>query len=432
MTEPADFGVRDAAAALAAGHVSAVDLATSCIGRIESERGRAINAFIHLDRNAALEGAAASDRRRAASKPLSPLDGIPIAVKDNIDIRSMPTTNGLGTSWTAAADAGVVRRLRDAGMILLGKLNMHEGALGATTDNWHHGRCHHPHFPGFTPGGSSGGSAAAVAGGLCPVTLGSDTMGSVRLPAAYCGVVGFKPSRDYWPLDGTMALAFGLDTIGPLARSVADIACLLDAQPQESAAAGKTFARLANDETVENEPACQAAYDTALAKLRAHGIDLASLHIPGYVPGAVRRAGFIVSEVDGATVHERLLAERRDAFSPDFLAMLNYGRRVTPERYQAERRKLEEASATFLPVFERADVIVGLTAPQRSFPFGDTVPANQADLTAIANVSGCPAISLPLPVSEGERPIGLQIMTAPGTDHLLLAIAALIESILMS
>ena len=217
-------------------------------------RGRALNAFIHVAGDFASEQARESDRRRAPGNPRSSLDGVPIAIKDNIDVVGLPTTNGLATRWMPSADAPVIRRFRDAGMVILGKLNMHEGALGATTDNRHYGRCVHPALPGFTPGGSSGGSAAAVAAGLCPVALGTDTMGSVRIPAAYCGIVGFKPSQTYWPVIGVMPLAFGLDTIGPLARSVEDIAVLLGERLAKPALEGLRFVRLENAHRVDIEP----------------------------------------------------------------------------------------------------------------------------------------------------------------------------------
>lgn len=432
MTEPTDLGVSDAIMSLSSGELSAAEMTEACLLRINGDRGQALNAFIHVADDSARQDARASDQRRAQGRPRSQLDGVPIAVKDNIDVHGMPTTNGLATHWMPTADAPVIRRLRDVGMIILGKLNMHEGALGATTDNAHHGRCAHPAFPGYTPGGSSGGSAAVVAGGLCPVTLGTDTMGSVRLPAAYCGIVGFKPSRDHWPVDGVMPLAYGLDAIGPLARSVPDIAAVLDEQLPECSLDEIRFGRLSFAERVDVEPICQASLDAALARLAANGAGFDCVAFSDYDAGRARRAGFIVSEVDGAVAHQRLLDEQPEAFSPAFLAMLNYGRSVPPERYASEKRMIDEAGASFVKLFDRHDVLVTLTAPQRAFTFDDAVPVNQADLTAIANFAGCPAVSLPIPVAAGERPVGLQLMAAPGMDTKLLTIAARVESALQN
>lgn len=425
MSNPADWGVREAVAALEAGKVSPLALTTSCLDRIGGPRGRVLNAFIHVATDHALAAAAASDRRRLAGQPLSRLDGVPIAIKDNIDVVGMPTTNGLGTGSMPIRTAPVAQRLLDAGMVILGKLNMHEAALGATNDNPHHGRCEHPGFPGFTPGGSSGGSAVAVAAGLCPITLGTDTMGSVRLPAAYCGVVGFKPSREYWPVDGVMPLAFGLDTIGPLARSVADIAFLLQEPLDAHEPPTLRFARLANAQLVAVEAACQAAFDAALA---AVGVPMTCVDLPGYDPGQARRAGFIVSEVDAAQVYARALQSTPHALSAPFRAMLDYGMRVPADRYQAERRKLAAIGGALRDVFDTCDVILTLTAPQRAFSFDAPVPVNQADLTALANFAGCPALSLPLPVPDGALPVGLQLIAAPNRDTLVLSAGAWIES----
>ena len=432
MSDPADLGVRGAVTALAAGELSALELVLSFLERITSERGRTLNAFIHVAGDFACEQARESDRRRAEGNSRSGLDGVPIAIKDNIDVAGLPTTNGLATRWIPSADAPVARRFRDAGMVILGKLNMHEGALGATTDNRHHGRCAHPAFPGFTPGGSSGGSATAVAGGLCAVALGTDTMGSVRLPAAYCGVVGFKPSQTYWPATGVMPLAFGLDTIGPLARSVDDIAVLLGERQENLALQGLRFARLENVWHVDVEPECEAAFEAALALLIANGIGVQTERVPGYEPGPARRAGFIVSEADAAAAHKRLLAETPEAFSPEFLAMLRYGEKVSSQRYQSERGTIERVASAFLELFDRVDIVLSLTAPQRSFSFGNPAPVNQADFTAIANFAGCPAISLPLPVPPNERPIGLQLIAAPQRDAMLLPAAAQLELMLKS
>ena len=430
MSIPADLGVRGAATALAAGEVSALELVLSLLERITSERGRALNAFIHVAGDFACEQARESDRRRAGGNPRSGLDGVPIAIKDNIDVVGLPTTNGLATRWMPTADAPVIRRFRDAGMVILGKLNMHEGALGATTDNRHYGRCAHPTLPGFTPGGSSGGSAVATAAGLCPVALGTDTMGSVRLPAAYCGIVGFKPSQTYWSVTGVFPLAFGLDTIGPLARSVEDIAILLGERLGKPALEGLRFARLENAQRVHIEPECEAAFEAALASLVANGIGVQTEPTPGFELAPARRAGFIVSEADAAVVHRKLLSESPEAFSPEFLAMLSYGKNVTLERYQAERRAIERVGSAFLELFDRVDVVLTPTAPQRSFSFDDPVSVNQADFTAIANFAGCPAISLPLPVPANERPIGLQLIVAPQRDTMLLSVAAQLESML--
>jgi aspartyl-tRNA(Asn)/glutamyl-tRNA(Gln) amidotransferase subunit A len=209
--------------------IEAEALTRLCLARTEG-LGRPLNCFITLCPDTALAEARAADARSAMGKRLGPLDGIPVGLKDNIDVAGVPTTNGFGGGplRIPGEDAAVTRHLRDAGVVILGKLAMHEGALGATTDNPHHGRTHNPFRYSHSPGGSSGGSGAAVAAGLCCAALGTDTGGSVRIPASWCGVVGLKPSYGLISTRGVVPLSHRLDHVGPLTRTVADAALLMD------------------------------------------------------------------------------------------------------------------------------------------------------------------------------------------------------------
>ena len=204
---------------------SSVELTEQCLHRIAA-RDAELRAFIHVMPDAARAAAAASDRRRKQNLLLGGLDGITVAIKDNVDIAGLSTSGGIGhyANRIAASDAAIVRRLKAAGAVLIGKTNLHEAALGATTDNPWFGRCVNPLRAGYTPGGSSGGSAAAVAASMCLLAIGTDTMGSVRIPASYCGIAGFIPTRGRLPLDGIMPLSPTLDRVGLLAQSVAVIA----------------------------------------------------------------------------------------------------------------------------------------------------------------------------------------------------------------
>jgi Asp-tRNA(Asn)/Glu-tRNA(Gln) amidotransferase A subunit family amidase len=191
----------------------------------------ALNAFLALDRRRAVRDAQASGRRWSRGAPRSPLDGVPIGVKVNIAVHGMPWHAGIAAygDRVADGDADCVSRLRSAGAVILGVLNMHEAALGATTDNAAFGRCHNPHRHDVTPGGSSGGSAAAVAAGLCAAALGTDTLGSVRIPASYCGVFGHKPSHGATATAGVVPLSPTLDSLGFIARSAGDCRALINA-----------------------------------------------------------------------------------------------------------------------------------------------------------------------------------------------------------
>ena len=426
---PADLGIADASRALAGGRLSALELVDACLARING-RGKEINAFIHVAADLARAEAALSDTRRREGMPMSPLDGVPIAVKDNIDAIGQPTTNGLGTSWTPMRDAGVISLMRERGIVLIGKANMHEGALGATNDNPHHGRAENPSMRDHTPGGSSGGSAAAVVGRLCPGALGTDTMGSVRIPAAYCGVVGLKPSRGHWPTGGITPLSTTLDTVGPLARTVEDVAMLIDLPYGRTRLDQAVLGSLENFDTAATEPEAVEVYKAALADLRRAGVTIRRIRLAGYQPSPARRAGLLVSEVEAAVALEALRKARPEAFSDGFRDMLDYGSRAPAPRYVKALREIERIGVAFAGMLDGVDAIVTLTAPQLAFPFSEPGPVDQADFTAPANFAGCPAISLPIPRPGGTRPVGLQLMTGLGRDVHLLGIASAVEKML--
>ena len=223
MHEVAFLPISELSRRIAAKELDPVDLAKVYLERAAGI-GRSLNCYVALAQASAAQAAEEAAQRARRNARLGPLDGIPIGIKDNIDVAGVPTSNGFGGSHAAASrDAEVVRRLRAQGAVILGKLNLQEGALGVVNDNPHHGRTHNPFREGYTPGGSSGGSAAAVAAGLCAAALGTDTGGSVRIPAAYCGQVGLKPSYGRVSTRGVVPLSLRLDHVGPLARTV--IAC---------------------------------------------------------------------------------------------------------------------------------------------------------------------------------------------------------------
>jgi aspartyl-tRNA(Asn)/glutamyl-tRNA(Gln) amidotransferase subunit A len=426
---PADLGIAGSARALAAGELTSRALVEACLERIEAGNPK-LNAFIHVAGDMALEEASRSDARRGEGSPMSPLDGVPIALKDNIDVIGQPTTNGLGTSWMPNRDAGVVTLLRERGLVLIGKTNMHEGALGATTDNPHHGRADNPAAEGHTPGGSSGGSAAAVADGLCPGALGTDTMGSVRLPAAYCGIVGLKPSRSHWPNSGVAPLASNLDTVGPMARSVEDTAMLIDLPHYAVQLDRIVLATIENIDESDMEDEVWDAYQVSLEQLRSAGVTFRTARLTGYDPSPTRRAGLIVSEVEGAVAHEAMMEARPEAFSPEFKSMLDYGAMVPAGKYVKALRQIDRTGAAFAGILDKVDGIVSPATPQMAFPFNTPVPVNQADFTAPANFAGCPGISIPIPRAKRGRPVGLHLMTGLGRDVHLLGIAAAAERLL--
>ncbi len=418
---------------LAAGEVTASAMTQHYLDAIARDNPR-LNIFWHVSAHA-LADAQAADTRRAQGRALSPFDGIAVAIKDNIDVAGMPCTAGLlhRRETIAEADAFCVQQLRALGLVILGKLSMHEGALGADNDNPHYGACHNPHRFGFTPGGSSGGSAAALAAGLCAASLGTDTMGSVRIPAAYCGVSGFKPSYGQISVRGVVPACFALDHVGVLAHSPDDLALL---SPYLFRRDGLDPYQRDYAET-NHAGALRLAY---LVELDAHGVDpaiaahqtrlLAALDLPAQPLtlslnfGANRRAGLLVTEADMAITYKSALQAQPESFSPALLAMLQFAQGKSAPELAKCYMQMQNAAHELKRSFDSAgvDVLITPTTPQTAFAFGAPVPANQADLTSMANLAGWPALSIPSGYVDG-LPVGVQLIARSGFDRPLLALA---------
>jgi len=417
---------------------------TQALVRID-ERDARLHAFIHVMREEALAAAAASDQRLAQGTPGGPLDGCLVAVKDNIDIGGLPTSGGIAhyRNAVAASDAPVVAQLRRQGAILIGKTNLHEAALGATTDNPWFGRCENPLRAGYTPGGSSGGSAAAVAAGFCDLALGSDSMGSVRIPAAYCGVAGFKPSRGALSLGGVMPLSPALDHLGLLAPTVSDVSRAWHALQGEGEMQtalgfkGRRIGMLPGLLGVEAVDGVERMMDQAFACLRDAGAILVEASLP-WDAAAIRRDAFLLCEVEGEALHREALARDPEGFSPPLRKLLAYGARQEAATVADTRKRLSAAADTLHNCLQGLDLLVLPTCPQAAFAHGAPVPLNQADFTVPANLAGAPALSLPWGVDaaglhQGREaaglPLGLQLIARPGMDALLLRLGSLLEAL---
>ncbi|TXL76421.1 amidase [Vineibacter terrae] len=437
MADPSELGIAALTAAFTKGSLDPVAATESCLARIAAQDAH-LRSFITVAAEGARREAERSRRRWAAGTPLGPLDGVPLAVKDNIDAAGLPCTAGTAAFAThmPAADAPVVACLRRAGAVLLGKLNMHEGALGATTDNAVYGRCMNPLKPGYTPGGSSGGSAAAVAARLCAAALGTDTMGSVRVPAAYCGVYGFKPTNGAIATDGVVPLSTTLDCVGPLARSAADLAVvaralLVDmprtfiAMPAHDTLAGVRVGVPRQLEEIDLCVAVGAGFAGVLDRLRAAGAIVVPVDLPAWQPGPARRAGLLVCEAEAADYYGARLGPGLAGVSDTFASMLRYAERAGLSRVVAAYRTIEQVRAACFRAFAAVDALVLPTTPQPSFPHGAAAPASQADCTALANFARAPAVSLP--IAADPLPVGVQLMAAPGDDLRLLALASLVD-----
>jgi aspartyl-tRNA(Asn)/glutamyl-tRNA(Gln) amidotransferase subunit A len=440
MSDPCALGIAALTTAYAAGELDPVSATEAYILRIAREDG-VLHSYITIATDTARAAAEESRGRWRKGRALGALDGVPLALKDNIDVAGLPCTAGTAALRNSVpeADAPVVAHLKRQGAVLLGKLNMHEGALGATTDNAVYGRCMNPLKLGYTPGGSSGGSGAAVAAQLCAAALGTDTMGSVRVPAAYCGVFGFKPSNGAVSTEGVVPLSFTLDSVGPIARSVEDIEilahALLEQQPRTRRAqagpdamtslAGIRVGVPQQLDEISLEPAVKSAFARFLDALRASGAVVAPVDLVPWQPSKVRRAGLLISEAEGELYYTARLGADLPGLSAGLATMLKYPAQAGLSRVIAAYALIESVRVACVSAFAEIDLLALPTTPQMSFPHGAEVPVNQADCTALANFARAPAITLPF--ASDPLPIGMQLMAAPGDDLRLLAIAAVFQ-----
>jgi aspartyl-tRNA(Asn)/glutamyl-tRNA(Gln) amidotransferase subunit A len=426
------WGVADLHEAYVRGETDPVQVVRAYLKRIE-RLDPALRAFIHVATPTAMAQAEASARRWAQGQALGPLDGVPLGLKDNIEVAGMPCTAGTAAYADRRPErqAPAWQALADAGAVLLGKLNMHEAALGATTDNPVYGRCINPLRAGYTPGGSSGGSAAAVAAHLCAASLGTDTLGSVRIPAAYCGLFGLTASHGTVSMQGIVPLSPTLDTLGPLARSGRDLSIVAAALLQQALPApvrwqGLRVGWLPQMQAVELTPAARAAWDATRERLQALGATLHPVQVPGWEPARRRLDALLMSEWEGAAYWLDAVGTSLPGLSTDLVKMLRYGHTLDATRRQRAQAGVLDMRAQAQPCFESVDVLLLPTTPQGSFAHGDPVPASQADFTALANLLGVPALAFPCPVqacSGDDLPASCQFLAAPGDDARLLSIA---------
>jgi aspartyl-tRNA(Asn)/glutamyl-tRNA(Gln) amidotransferase subunit A len=331
-----------------------------------------------------------------------------LAVKDNIDVAGMPCAAGLQArrGRIAQRDAACVAKLKAAGYTVVGKTLMDEAAFGALGDNPWFGRCHNPRRPGFTAGGSSAGSAAAVAAGLADLALGTDTLGSVRIPASYCGVIGYVPSAGNVPMDGVALLAPSFDRVGFFTRTVAEMAALVGMNAESSKLPVKT---LTTHPHVEQ----------AAERLRGAGVEVSAIDTAGFDWKALRIAMLLQIEIEAAPLLQL------ESLSEQLRTALTFGKNAGPER----RKKAEATTATARTTIRSwmGDSILMLpSTPGPAFPFDTPVPADQADYATLSSLLGLPAISVPAPTARGELPIGVQLVAPLGEDSSLLTIAALL------
>lgn len=379
-------------------------------------RNAPLNAFVDWDKTAAA-GA-------------GPLAGLTIGIKANIAIKGLPWTAGSAVyrNRIATEDAEVVAKIRAAGAAIPGTLNLEEAALGAKTDNPWFGATQNPHRQGYTPGGSSGGSAAAVAAGLCDAALGTDTMGSVRIPASYCGIYGFKPANTAVSQDGLEPAEPSLDVIGPMARDLDTLERVArvmsdfgdgDGNTPETKAAGMFLSDLGG---VECTADVIAVYDKAKATLGT--LQTATLSLP---LSRLRFAGFIATS---RAMAAHLAGADPAKLSHTLTKLLSYGPKRSDADWAEDQRILATMADEIRALVVRNSFLILPTAPQPAFPHSDPAPANQADFTCIASIAGLPAISIPAGWSADGLPIGIQIVGQAGHEAHLFSLARALDGAL--
>ncbi|GEP36304.1 glutamyl-tRNA(Gln) amidotransferase subunit A [Nocardioides szechwanensis] len=478
--------------ALAAGETTSVEITQAHLDRIGEVDG-AVHAFLHVDAEGALAQAAESDARRAAGKPASALDGVPIAVKDVLATEGLPTTCGskILEGWVPPYDATVVKRLRAAGLPILGKTNMDEFAMGSSTEHSAYGPTHNPWDLDRIPGGSGGGSAAAVAAFEAPLALGTDTGGSIRQPGAVTGTVGVKPTYGSVSRYGLVALANSLDQVGPVTRTVLDAALLHELigghDPLDSTSIRESVPDLTDavrmgatgdltgvrvgvvkelgGDSQENEgwqDGVQARFQEAVDLMVANGAEVVEVSCPTFVHALATyylilpaEASSNLAKFDAMRYGLRVLPEgiidpsaedvmraTRDAgFGDEVKRRIILGTYALSsgyyDAYYGQAQKVRTLiSRDFDAAFAKADVLISPTAPTTAFKLGekldDPIAMYLNDLATIpANLSGVPGISVPGGLAEEDGlPVGIQILAPTMADDRVYRVGAALETLL--
>jgi aspartyl-tRNA(Asn)/glutamyl-tRNA(Gln) amidotransferase subunit A len=437
---------------IAAREVSSVEVTRAYLARIERYDAH-LRAFITVDADRALASARAADDAPHANDPLH---GVPVAIKDNIATRGLRTTAGsrvLG-EWTPDADAPVVRRLRDAGAVILGKTNLHEFAYGGTCTNVEFGAVRNPWNPQRVPGGSSGGSGVATAAALCAAALGTDTAGSVRLPAAQCGVVGLKPTYGLVSIRHVIPLAWSLDHVGPITRTVDDAALLLEVlsgfEPTDPTTRRRPSGLHESEQSIEGlrlgvprgyffeglQPDVETAIERALDAIRGLGAILVDVDWPD--AHLSNSATWTIILAEASAYHREWLRSRSLDYSAETRANLELGEALPASDYiQAQRVRTvlhQQVSDILADVDALVTPSLAITSP-RIGQTTVTVGGKEKQINPVFirladpfNLTGLPAISVPCGFGSDGLPIGLQIAAAAFAEDMVLRIGRAFES----
>jgi aspartyl-tRNA(Asn)/glutamyl-tRNA(Gln) amidotransferase subunit A len=421
-----------------------VELVRDVLDAVARHNG-SLNAYITVCADSAIAAAERLEQAVAQKKELGPLAGVPISVKDLVRTVDAPTTAGskiFGDGLPPTEDAPVVRRLRKLGAIVIGKTNLHEVALGVTSANEHFGPARNPWNAEFVAGGSSGGSASAVAAGFCTASVGTDTRGSIRIPAAACGVTGFKPTYGLLPVEGVIPLAPSLDHVGPIAHTVIDAAWMLGAMTGSKATferfvkALRTSTRslvigISEFHLRDLDDDVGRAIDKALKVLSPLCKEMRDVELPGI--DGVQEASAVVTSAEAYAYHEAHLKKHPEAYGPKVRKRLEEGAKRSAADYLRAMETRSAVRRAFATCFDSVDVLVGATLP--ALP--PRIDAQEVEingkgakvvdaftrLNGPQNMAGVPAMTVPCGLAKG-LPIGLQLIAAEGKDDVLLSLGA--------
>ncbi|MBI2189644.1 MAG: amidase [Acidobacteria bacterium] len=429
--------------ALAARETTAQQATEQCLQAIAT-RSASLNAFTRVLADAALEAARRADAEIAAGRRRGLLHGVPISLKDVIDMRGVATTaaSRVREDHVAAADATSVGRLREAGAVIVGKTNLHEFAFGTTSEESAFGPARHPLDPTRSPGGSSGGSAASVLAGMAYGSIGTDTGGSIRIPAAACGLVGFKPTLGVLPTDGVVPLSTTMDHLGPICRSVEDAQLLFDvlrgappAAPIPRDARRMRLALLGPYFMALLDAGVADAFEGACGRLRSAGVELVEASIPH--AGDIVPIYLHIGLSEAAAYHAATLDRCPDAYTPNVRLRLEMGRYILAEDYVRALRGRDVLTAEVDAALTGVDALLlpslAIPAPKIGV---ETVRIGGADepvrnvmlrLTQLFNITGHPSLTIPCGLTAEKLPVGAQIVGRRGDDAELLSLASALE-----
>jgi aspartyl-tRNA(Asn)/glutamyl-tRNA(Gln) amidotransferase subunit A len=447
MSKARDFELIEMIELMKKGEITSCQIVQSCLEAIEAYNEK-LRAFISIDGDGVLKQSRKIEAQ-SEKKKKGLLSGIPIAIKDLIDVAGQVTTAGSSffrNAKPAESDAPIVQRLREAGAIIFGKTNLHEFAWGGTSENPHFGFCRNPWNPDYSAGGSSGGSGVAIATRMAPGALGTDTLGSIRHPSSFCGIVGLKPTYGLLPTKGIFPLAYTFDHVGPMARTVADVEIIFKALVDSKAGQllrqkrgskkisfkkskrlqGIKIGRLTAlvPKEICHETTWQ-QYLRAFELAEDEGAIVVDEHIPDFE--VALGTGFTLTFAQASEIHYERMGKNPQGFGEDVRVLLEHGYMVSGVDYiraQRLRAKLVEEGKRLT---ERVDAWIFPTTPRPAPRIGEPLDPTLSFFTAPICTLGFPSIAIPSGITQEGLPVSIQIISGPHKEILLLEIARILE-----